>query len=85
MKFGDMAHGQNNDSFHQPTRLMLENTLVLFTAKSLDSSNTLENVCFWKRKTYAISWLYYNFSAIFYAICKSNENGRFSTQFWRLN
>ena len=33
MKFGDVAHGQNNDSFHRPTSLMLENTLVLFTAK----------------------------------------------------
>ena len=33
MKFGDMAHVQNNESFHRPTSLMLENTLVVFTAK----------------------------------------------------
>ena len=29
MKFGDMADGQNNDSFHRQTSLLLENTLVL--------------------------------------------------------
>ena len=33
VKFGDMAHGQNNHSSHQPTKLTLENTLALFTAK----------------------------------------------------
>ena len=29
MKFDDMAHGQNNDSFHRQTSLLFENTLVL--------------------------------------------------------
>jgi len=33
MKFGDMARGQNNDPLHRPTKLTLEDTLVLFTAK----------------------------------------------------
>ena len=33
VKFGHMAHGQNNNSSHRPTKLTLENTLVLFTAK----------------------------------------------------
>ena len=46
MKFSDMAHGQDNDSFHRPTKLTLEKTLVLFTTKKLDLSNTLEIVGF---------------------------------------
>ena len=28
MQSGDTAHDQNNDSFHRPTKLTLENTLV---------------------------------------------------------
>jgi len=46
MKIGDMAHGQNNNSFHRPTKLTLENTLVLFTAKQLDLANILKIVGF---------------------------------------
>ena len=41
MNFSDMAHDQNNNSFHRPTSLMLETTLV---------SGILENVVFGKRK-----------------------------------
>lgn len=50
MKFGAMAHGQNNNSSHQPTKLKLENTLVLFTAKKLDQSSIFKIVGFGQGK-----------------------------------
>ena len=43
-----MAHGQNNNCSHRPTKLRLENTLVLFTAKELDLANILKIVGFGK-------------------------------------
>jgi len=33
LEFRDTAHGQNDNSFHQLTNSILENTLALFTAK----------------------------------------------------
>ena len=36
LEFRDMAHGQNVNSFQQPSNSALENTLFLLTAKKLD-------------------------------------------------
>ena len=78
MKFGGMAHGQNNDSFHRRQNVGEHSGFVYSEIIRLIQYSW--KCGFWKRKTYAISWLYYNFSALDRCGCESNENGRFSTQ-----
>ena len=65
MKFGDMAHGQNNNSSHRPTKLRLEKTLSGFVhRKIIRLIQYSKNYGFWTRKSYAISWLHYSFYAL---------------------